>query len=176
MSQPVREVELPAPPHESWLDHHRVNPPRLVPGTYSVDEAEHGRDRLTGTYVLSPGDVRGVRFVHELVRTGCWSLDGWQPCLECEECGVLVASRLDDCYSAQETRLYPDVVVREQAGEDLDDGPDPFALGADWDRSGPELREVCFVPPPQEPRPALVATRWLVRGLKSEVYRDDPPA
>lgn len=80
LSVPVRLVELPAEPHWSLLDCHHVNPPLLDPGTYAVDEAAYGRDQVIGTFVLSPGDVRGTRFVHELVGTGCWSLVGWTPC------------------------------------------------------------------------------------------------
>ena len=67
----MRLVELPAGPHWSLLDHRHVNPPLLDPGTYAVDEAAYGRDHVAGTFVLSPGDVRGARFVHDLVRTGC---------------------------------------------------------------------------------------------------------
>lgn len=68
LSVSLRQVDLPAPPHWTLLDHHHVNPPLLPPGCYAVDEAERGRDRISGTYVLSPGDVRGTRFVHEFTQ------------------------------------------------------------------------------------------------------------
>jgi hypothetical protein len=42
----------------------------LDPGTNAIDEAPHGRDRVAGTIVLSPGGVRGTRFVRELASTG----------------------------------------------------------------------------------------------------------
>ncbi|MFY1670903.1 hypothetical protein ACN27G_13180 [Plantactinospora sp. WMMB334] len=61
LSIPVRLVDLPAEPHWSLLDHHRVNPPLRDPGTYAIDEAPYGHDHVTGTFVLSPGDVRGAR-------------------------------------------------------------------------------------------------------------------
>ena len=166
---------MPAKPHWWLLSHHRVNPPLLEPGTYAVDEAEYGRDRIAGTFVLSPGDVRGTRFVHEWVLTGCWSLAGGQPSMACEGCGTMVACRTDDCDVAQEARFYPDVVVWEACGDDRA-APDPFALGADWDRAPADTRKFGWVPAPTSPRPELLATRWRARGLKSETYRDDPPA
>jgi hypothetical protein len=176
LSMPVRLVAMPAPPHWSLLDHHHVNPPLLAPGTYAIDETEHGRDRVTGTLVLSPGDVRGTRYDHEWVFTGCWSLDGRRPCMACEGCGALVAGRTDDCSAAQETRFDPDMVVRESCGEDPDDAPDPFASVADWDQAATDGIDTRWHPEPVRPRPELVATHWRVRGLKSQVYRDDPPA
>lgn len=176
LSVPVRLVAMPSPPHWSLLDHHHVNPPMLEPGTYAVDQAEHGRDRVAGTFVLSPGDVRGTRFVHERVLTGCWSLVGWLPCMACEVCGALVASRTDDCHVPQDARFYPDMIIRETCGEDPHDAPDPFALIADWDEPPPDTRQFGWVPKPTRHRPELVAARWRGRGLKSETYRDDPPA
>lgn len=178
LSVPVRLVALPAGPHWSLLDHHHVNPPLLEPGSYAVDQAAHGRDRVVGTFVLSPGDIRGTRFVHELVVTGCWSLVGWDLCIACQSCGALVASRTDDCHMAQETRLYPSQVVR-QACDDDDDPvrqPDPFGLHGDWDDAPPDTRQAGWDPTPTRPRPELVATRWRGRSLKAQVYRDDPPA
>lgn len=175
LSVPVRLVELPAGPHWSLLDHHHVNPPLLDPGTYAIDEAAFGRDKIVGTFVLSPGDVRGTRFVHELVLTGCWSLVGWSPCVACEQCGALVASRADDCDVAQETRFYPAAVVRETCGIEGKPVEDLFALIADWDDAAPDTRQYGWVPKPTRPRPELTATRW-GRGVKSALYRDDPPA
>ncbi|BCJ75059.1 hypothetical protein CS0771_46030 [Catellatospora sp. IY07-71] len=172
----VQLVELPAGPHWSLLDHHHVNPPLLDPGTYAVDEAAFGRDGVVGTFVLSPGDVRGTRFVHDLVLTGCWSLVGWSPCVACEQCGALVASRTDDCHAAQETRFYPDMVVRESSDVEVARADEPFALIADWDEAAPDTRQYGWVPKPVRPRPALTATRWGGRGVKSHLYRDDPPA
>lgn len=176
LSGPVRRVEMPAPLHWSLLDHHHINPALLEPGTYAVDQAEHGRDRVTGTYMLSPGDVRGTRFAHAWASTGCWSFDGWRPCMACEGCGTLVASRTDDCGVPQNTRFDPDLVVWEDCGADRCDAPDPFALVADWDQATLDTRPGGWVPVPVRLRPELVATRWRVRGLKSDLYRDDPPA
>jgi hypothetical protein len=133
LSIPVRLVELPVQPHWSLLDHHHVNPPLLEPGSYAIDKAAYGSDQVAGTFVLSPGDVRGTRIVHDLVRTGCWSLVGSDPCVACESCGALVASRTDDCNVAQETRLYPSRVVSETCDDQADRATDPFPLTADWD-------------------------------------------
>lgn len=176
LSIPVRLVELPPAPHWSLLDCHQVNPPLLDPGSYAVDEAAHGHDQVVGTYVLSPGDVRGTRFVHDLVLTGCWSLAGWIPCVACERCDSLVASRTDDCGVAQETRFRPAMVVRETCDDKADPAPDPFALIADWDNAAPDTREHGWVPRPTRPRPELTATRWGGQGVKAHLYRDDPPA
>lgn len=159
----MRPVALPAGPDPSLLSCHHVNPPRLEPGTYAVDPAEYGRDRVTGTFVLSPGDVRGTRFVHDLVLIGCWSLAGGIPCLACEGCGALVAARTDDCRVAQETRLYPSAVVRDTGGDNARPAPDPFARLAGWDAAASH-------------RPELVDTRRRGRGLRDELRRDDPPA
>ncbi|NUO60843.1 MAG: hypothetical protein HOV78_29625 [Hamadaea sp.] len=176
LSVPVRQVELHPGPHWLLLDCHHVNPPRLDPGTYAIDQAAYGRDQVAGTYVLSPGDVRGTRFVHELVLTGCWSLVGWSPCVACAECGALVASRTDDCDSAQETRFYPSTVVVERCDDPSGDDRGLFGLMGDWDKEPPDTRQSGWVPKPTRPRPDLVATRWGGRGLKEALYRDDPPA
>lgn len=176
LSIPVQLVELPAGPHWSLLDHHHVNPPRLDPGTYAVDEAAHGRDQITGTFVLSPGDVRGTRFVHDLVDIGCWSLVGRTPCVACDRCGALVASRTDDCHVAQETRFDPTMVVRRACDVEAGPATDPFALIADWDDPAPDTRRYGWVPEPTRPRPELTATRWRGRDVRAHLYRDDPPA
>lgn len=175
LSVPVRLVELPAAPHWPVLDCHHVNPPLLDPGAYAIDEAAYGRDQVTGTFVLSPGDVRGTRFVHDRVRTGCWSLVGWIPCVACRGCGAVVASRADDCGVAQELRFHPAMVVRELCDDGPGRGADPFALIADWDRPAPDTRTHRGVPEPTHPRPELVATRWGGRGLREALFRDDPP-
>jgi hypothetical protein len=169
-------VELPAAPPMSLLDHHHVNPPLLDPGTYAIDEAAYGCDQVVGTVVLSPGDVRGTRFVHDLVLTGCWSLVGWQPCVACDICGALVASRTDDCNVAQDTRLYPSMVVSETHADAADRGADPFALIADWDSAAADTRRHRWSPEPTRPRPELTATRWRGRDVAAHLYRDDPPA
>lgn len=148
LSEPVRLVAMPATPHWSLLDHHHVNPPLLAPRTYTVDDAEFGHDRVVGTVVLSPGDVRGTQFVHDLVTTGCWSLDGSQPCLACEGCGALVAHRTDDCGVPQETRFHPDLIIRETCGADPENVADPFALVSAWDQAPPDTRDFSSSPQP----------------------------
>jgi hypothetical protein len=176
LSVPVRLVDLPAGPHWSLLDHHHVNPPLLDPGTYAIDKAPYGRDHVAGTFVLSPGDVRGTRFVYDLASIGCWSLVGWNPCVACERCGSLVASRTDDCNVAQETRLYPAKVLPANCDGEADRIRDPFALFADWDNASPDLRQFGWTPKAGRPRPGLTATRWSGRNVRAHLYRDDPPA
>ncbi|WP_239175879.1 hypothetical protein [Actinoplanes cyaneus] len=176
LSVPVRLVELPAQPHSSLLDCHHVNPPLLGPGTYATDEAAYGCDQVASTFVLSPGDVRGTRLVHDLVLVGCWSLAGGNLCVACENCGALVASRTDDCRVAQETRFHPSTVVRETDGKEVDDAADPFALLADWDNAPPDTRRHGWLPKPTRFRPELAATRWNSPEVKKDLYRDDPPA
>ena len=126
-------------------------------------------DRVVGTYVLSPGDVRGTRFAHAWALTGCWSFDGWRPCMACEGCGTLVASRTDGCGVPQNTCFGPDPVAWEDCGEYAHDAPDPFAPVADWDRAEPDTRQGGWVPVSVRLRPELVATRWRVRGLKTDL-------
>ena len=53
---------------------------------------------------------------------------------------------------------------------------DPFALIADWDAAAPDTRRYGWVPKPTRPRPELTSTRWGGRGVKADLYRDDPPA
>ncbi|MBL7258639.1 hypothetical protein [Paractinoplanes lichenicola] len=175
LSVPIRLVELPAGPHWSLLSCHHVNPPRLAPGTYATDPSPYGRDQTTGTFVLSPGDVRGTRFVHDHVHIGCWSLAGWEPCMACDTCGTLVASRTDDCKVAQETRFDPATVIREPHSGEPGLPADQFALIADWDDPAPDTRRN-WTPRPVRPRPELLATRWGGQGLAEDLYRDDPPA
>ena len=153
-----------------------MNPPRLDPGTYAIDEAAYGRDKIVGTFVLSPGDVRGTRFVPDGGGIGGWALGGWGGCVAWERCGALVASRTDDCDVAQETRFYPSMVVRGDCDVEADRATDPFALIADWDEPAPDTRQYGGVPNPTRPRPELTATRWGGRGVRAHLYRDDPPA
>lgn len=117
-----------------------------------------------------------MRIVPELVQTGCWSLDGSSRCMACEGCGAVIGYRTDDCCLPQDTRFSPDMIILHAAGAERDDRPNPFALLADWDQALPDPRRFGWLPEPARPRPALVATRWRDRGLKSQTYRDDPPA
>jgi hypothetical protein len=176
LSISVRLVELPTQPHWSLLDCHHVNPPLLDPGTYAIDRTAYGFDQVVDTFVLSPGDVRGTRIVHNLVLVGCWSLAGGSPCMACEACGALVAARTDDCRVAQETRFYPSAVVRESKDDEADGAADPFGLIADWDNAPPDTRRYGWVPRPTRLRPELTATRWGGRSVKKDLFRDDPPA
>ena len=161
LSLPVRRVPLPAPLPGDWLlDAGTLTPALLDPRTYALQT-------LWPTYpdliVLTPGDVRGTRFVHELVIDPCPCCStGRYPCVACDECGARVAYRINDDRLPQSTRFIADSVEWEPCGEDPAETPDPFALGARWDEESSSA--------------ALVATLWRVRGLKAAIYRDDPPA
>jgi hypothetical protein len=167
LSVPLRQVGVPEPPPATVLGYLHPNPPLLEPGTYAIGD---------DVYILSPGDVRGTQYVHELVEICCCALCGGQPCMACERCGAVTAGRVDDCYEAQEARFPFAMVTREALDEQAPDDRDPFAAVADWDQAPPETRDSIWVPVPVRPRPELVATRWRTRGLKSQTYRDDPPA
>jgi hypothetical protein len=68
------------------------------------------------------------------------------------------------------------MVTRETWAVAAEPADDPFASIADWDDAAPDTREWGWVPRPIRPRPELTATRWGRGGVKSELYRDDPPA
>jgi hypothetical protein len=72
--------------------------------------------------------------------------------------------------------LLPFLVVRESCGDEVDGAADPFALIADWDNAPPDTRRYGRGPKPTRLRPELTATRWGGRGVKKDLYRDDPPA
>lgn len=131
LSAPVRRAPLPeASVLRSWG---HWDPPTLMrPGQYAVDPAPFGppwvpyaqapgRVRFGGfgrfagprnTFVLSPGDARGTRFITDRCAVGCIGLDGSAgPNLACASCGAPVATRVDDCDRLQELRFEPDAVV-----------------------------------------------------------------
>jgi hypothetical protein len=164
LSLAVRRVPMPEPlPGEGLLDVGVLTPALLDPHTYALRAPRPGRgDEI----VLAPGDVRGTRFIHELVIDTCPCCStGMYPCVACDECGASVAYRFNDDRRPQTTCFIVDAVKWEPCGEDPDPAEllDPFALGARWDEQSSSGT-------------ALVATRWRAQGLKSEIYRDDPPA
>lgn len=151
----------PAPPSENMLlERDGLKPALLDGGTYALPRRYVGGEEVI---ILTPGDVRGTRFVHDLVTDPCpCCASGRYPCVACGVCGARVAYRIDDYQDPQSTVFRSDRVSWEHCGEDPAETPDPFALGAAWDKGSP--------------RPELVGTHWRVRGLKAELYRDDPPA
>ncbi len=98
------------------------------------------------------------------------------PVWPAKNCGALVAARTDDCRVAQETRFYPSAVLREVDEDEVDRAENSFALIADWDNEPADTRRYRWLPKPTRPRPELVTTRWSGRGVKKDLYRDDPPA
>lgn len=63
--------------------------------------------------MIAPGDVRGVLLVPEERGGACCGLDGTGgPNMACEACGLLVATRMDDCSLWQAVWLAPDAVQR----------------------------------------------------------------
>jgi hypothetical protein len=184
LSTPLARVELSDCCVPTGLLGHGVNPALMRPGTYAVDGAEYGAQRQSGMFVLSPGDARGLEFVHGRCVDGCWSLRGWRgPNEACAGCGAMVAARTDDCEVPQETRFDPDAVVVERCEDAAPTVPEPFGWQADWCR-GPEGAKGCVpgrcvgrwgsgCPAPRHTE--LQRTRWRGPRLAKELYRDDPP-
>ncbi|MBD0837133.1 hypothetical protein [Streptomyces sp. TRM68416] len=70
-------------------------------------------DSTPGASVIAPGDIRGTRLVPEKRGGACCGLDGADgPNMACEACGLLVATRVDDCSLWQAVRLSSDAVHR----------------------------------------------------------------
>ncbi len=91
----------------------------------------------------------------------------------CANCGAEVGGRTDDCYTHQASRFDPRTVVLEDCGT-LPEPLDPYERAADWDvAAGPDPGP--FRAPLTRSRPELLVTRWRSRGIKDELYRDDPP-
>lgn len=184
LTNPVQRVPLVRSRQD--LDQHAVHKVALLaPGTYAVDEDEYGHDRERGSYLLAPGDVLGTRFDYEHCDVGCWSLTDWRPNSACVTCGALVAARMDDCGHSQWTRLLPSAVVVESGPQPTRREPaEPlYAWESGWysrDEAGagaerPSGDEARAASQDAEPRhTGLLGARW-ARGLRDEVYRDDPP-
>ncbi|MFE3247203.1 hypothetical protein [Streptomyces sp. NPDC059209] len=98
-------------------------------------------DSAPGASVIAPGDIRGTRLIPEKLGGACCGLDGADgPNMDCEACGLPVATRVDDCSLWQAIRLSPDAVRRVPA-----DGIHPVH------RSWAELAEKGQAIPPFEP-------------------------
>ncbi|MGW1722970.1 hypothetical protein ACWCQK_08595 [Streptomyces sp. NPDC002306] len=70
-------------------------------------------DSTTGASLIAPGDIRGTRLIPEMRGGACCGLDGADgPNVACMECGLPVATRVDDCSLWQMARLGSDVVRR----------------------------------------------------------------
>ena len=72
--------------------------------------------------------------------------------------------------------MFPATAIRTTdpgAGAPVSDSFEPFT---DWDTAATDTRRVAWGPKPVRLRPELTATRWRGRRVKSDLYRDDPPA
>ncbi|MFG2881845.1 hypothetical protein ACGFYV_05885 [Streptomyces sp. NPDC048297] len=74
---------------------------------YALSDAE------PGTTVIAPGDTRGTVLIQDDCGGYCCGLDGGDgPNMACEQCGLGVATRVDDCSLWQAVWLAPDAVRR----------------------------------------------------------------
>ncbi|MEV6330907.1 hypothetical protein [Streptomyces sp. NPDC051909] len=141
LTVPLARVPLPVEAHFSYG--HGVMPQLMAPGTYAVDPEPSGppfrpweeigeaeaaarglfapvyplsfgaRDRI----VVAPGDVRGTRLIPEHSGNSCLGMCvGDQPSMACTACGLLVASRVDDCGLWQAVWIEPNAVRRVATG------------------------------------------------------------
>ncbi|MEU8622600.1 hypothetical protein [Streptomyces sp. NPDC048623] len=141
LTAPLARVPLPAEAHLSYG--HGPMPPLMEPGTYAVDPEPSGppfrpwekigeaeaaarglfapvyplsfgaRDRI----VVAPGDVRGTVLIPEHSGDSCLGMcAGELPNMACAGCGLLVASRVDDCGLWQAVWIEPDAVRRVPTG------------------------------------------------------------
>ncbi|MEU0562017.1 hypothetical protein [Dactylosporangium sp. NPDC006015] len=124
LTVPVSEVALPVQAHQHMS--HELLGVLMEPGTFAVDPGSPGPPWPSGGHVpavlpggphgavlLAPGDVRGTVFSDVAADGGCFGPDGRDgPNLECERCGRLVATRIDDCGHWQAVWLDPRAVRR----------------------------------------------------------------
>ncbi len=70
-------------------------------------------DAAPGAIAIAPGDTRGTVLIAEKGSGHCCGLDGADgPNMACEACGLLVASRIDDCSLWQAVWFVPNAVRR----------------------------------------------------------------
>ncbi|WP_030199015.1 hypothetical protein [Streptomyces sp. NRRL S-87] len=171
LTAPLSEVALPVHARQSYGNGIQL-PVLMDPGTFAVDPEPWGppwrswsevppeeaaargihapvhrvSDGPPGAIVVAPGDTRGTVLLPENRGSGnCCGLDGaGGPNTACAECGVPVASRIDDCSLWQATWFAPDAVRRLPVGgghaaprpwEELmaeEDGTPPFEPVTTW--------------------------------------------
>lgn len=172
----LSEVPLPAHAHQQFGNGLQL-PVLMESGTFAVDPEPSGppwrrweevepeeaaargvyapvhvlSDGAPGAIVIAPGDTRGTVLVPEGGGGYCCGVDGADaPNMACEACGLLVATRIDDCSLWQAVWLAPDAVRRLPVdGTDAaplswaelmaeGEGTPPFAPIATWgSRRGP---------------------------------------
>jgi hypothetical protein len=94
------------------IDVEPFGPPYVAVDGRPEHRAVHVPGGPRGTFVLAPGDVRGTTAARDpRQRQGHCGPDGMNgPNLACTGCGREVATEVTDCWTWQETRLYPDAV------------------------------------------------------------------
>ncbi|GAA1993688.1 hypothetical protein [Kitasatospora viridis] len=142
----LSRVELPVHTYQSYGDGLRL-PVLMEPGTFAVEPERSGPpwrawaelgaeeaaargifapvvyslpDGAPDAVVIAPGDVRNTRLVPERGGGFCCGLDGAEgPNMACAACGLLVASRIDDCSRWQAVWLAPEAVRRCAVGPEV---------------------------------------------------------
>ncbi|MGA5816612.1 hypothetical protein ACPC54_01925 [Kitasatospora sp. NPDC094028] len=103
----LSQVALPVHAHQKYGNGIQL-PVLMESGTFAVD-SESG----PGAIVIAPGDACGTVLVLEKAGGYCCGIDAIDgPNMACEACGLMVASRIDDCSFWQAVWLEPDVVRR----------------------------------------------------------------
>jgi len=100
-----------------WRGPEEIDPDETAaPGVHTPAPALS--DAMPGPIVIAPGDVRGTVLVPNGRDGFCCGLDGREdPNMACERCGLLVASRIDDCAYWQAVWLVPETVRRLPVGD-----------------------------------------------------------
>ncbi|WP_369354776.1 hypothetical protein [Streptomyces sp. cg2] len=138
LTTPLSQVSLPFHAHQRYGNGIQL-PVLMDAGTFAVDPDPSGppwrkwdeidlgeaeargiyapvyalSDGAPGAIVIAPGDVRGTRFIPEKRGGACCGVDGRDgPNMACEECGLPVATRIDDCSLWQAVWLAPHAVHR----------------------------------------------------------------
>ncbi|MFJ3926360.1 hypothetical protein [Streptomyces sp. NPDC090022] len=107
---PLSQVALPVHAHQKYGNGIQL-PVLMESGTFAVDPEPSGPP---GAVVIAPGDAGGTVLIPNHRGGGyCCGLDGADgPNVACAECGLPVASRIDDCSLWQATWLAPNAVRR----------------------------------------------------------------
>lgn len=167
LTAPLSQVELPDHAHQQYGNGIRSMPVLMESGTFAVEQEPWGppwrrweeftqeeaeargvyapvwalSDALPGAVLMAPGDTRGTVLIPERAGGGgCCGLGGDEgPNTACQECGLPVATRIDDCSLWQTLWLAPEAVRRVPAGP----APEPLS----WEEVVAERK---FAPPTDE--------------------------
>lgn len=103
------ELEPWGPPWRRWEE---IDPDEAAArGIYAPVHALS--EGAAGAVVIAPGDTRGTVLIPEKRGGACCGFDGADgPNMACAACGLLVASRIDDCSLWQAVWLAPNAVRR----------------------------------------------------------------